>query len=279
MLSRPWRHAVVGENANRPPDDFGEVLNLPCSTDRGHGCCSSPCLTGEFDGSTPDAAANGSGGLRCGRTLVIDGVRPPGHRQAVGCLRLWCSRRGGKGVAGGRGSGRPGRQVPQLREVPLDEPCTPCFVQGRARDAVGAAAPMPSTGFVVVHGGVSASFAVGNVSLDRVVLLLDPGVIAGRDRPIAGKHERWICPSVTRLSRDELGPESLGHLAACAMRHPDLCVSRGKTSRHRPQWEHDGGESELRCGPSHVPGDVVRNRARRLPWWRPRQDSNLRPRD
>ncbi|KDO11050.1 hypothetical protein DV26_09435 [Amycolatopsis mediterranei] len=91
---------------------------------------------------------------------MIDGLLPAVRRQAVGCLWLWCSRCGGMGVAGrwGLDSDRQGRQVPELREVSLDEPCAPCFVQGCARDAVGAPAPMPSTGFAVVHGGVSASF-------------------------------------------------------------------------------------------------------------------------
>jgi hypothetical protein len=128
-------------------------------------------------------------------------------------------------VAGRRGldSDRPGRQVLQLREVPLDEPCAPCFVHRRARDAVGAPAPMPSTGFAVVHGAVSASFA-GETCPSIVLLPLDPRIIAGRDRPIAGKRERRICPLVTRLSRYELGPGSLGHLAARAMGRPDLCV-------------------------------------------------------
>ncbi len=101
-----------------------------------------------------------------------------------------------------------------------------------------------------------------------------------------GSCERWLhsivwrgdgpIGPITRLSREELFREPLGHLGAYAVRLPES-GGRNEEKRDRPQWDHGRGRKAV--GPITGPGCAVRWCARRLPWWRPRQDSNLRPRD
>lgn len=87
--------------------------------------------TGRWCFSRSGGFVGARAGLPCGR-----GCRADRFREWSGLLRgKW-----------------PGSQVLQFHQVPLDEPRSPGFVQGGADDAVRLASPVPSGGFVVVHG-------------------------------------------------------------------------------------------------------------------------------
>jgi hypothetical protein len=172
-----------------------------------------------------------------------------------GRVLRWLFGRSGRWFRSGAGTVG---EVAELDQVALDQPGAAGFVERCPGDGVLPSSAVTTAGCFLVHCG----------SPFRSVLHSIVGCVrAPKPRSIG---------QVTRLFREELVRDPLGHLGAYAVRLPESCTREGT----RRGTVHSGSTAEATSvGPITGPGHAVRCCARRLPWWRPRQDSNLRPRD
>ena len=218
-------------------------------------------------------------GFAGGCSSDVDGVTRPRTSDpaatAVGGTRRVCRR------GAGRSHGRPGGEVGEPQQVPPYQAGSPSIVESSADGAVRSPVAVQWCGFGVLHKAVPSvvrrsSRRVGQgagqgAGAGRRFKVPGPGhgsarLIARCERSTAGSADRRCSRSGNKVVSDRTRRGPLGHLAACAVRRPDLCVAgdRGIATVHSGSTPTAG--KSLRCGAAHVP------RARRA---RPRTTSSL----